>query len=83
VNGAFDGPYMDSRGLGPEFQARARGQARSLKSVFKRVYGSDRVDIYRVVGTSFDRLTWDPVVPYLNPPQGRWGCVRGGAGSSA
>ncbi|MBP2680796.1 MAG: hypothetical protein H6Q78_659, partial [Candidatus Krumholzibacteriota bacterium] len=39
------------------------------KTVFKRVYETGEISIYRVEGTSFDRVTWEPIPPYLDAPR--------------
>jgi len=70
VNGALDGPYHGFLAdWDPGFKTILEGKLGTLKSVFKRVYATDRVVIYRVEGTSFNRITWSPVSPYLDSPR--------------
>jgi len=82
VNGAFDGPVHGFLAdWDPNFKPVLEAKLGTLKNVFKRVYASDRVVIYRVESTSFDRLTWDPLAPYLDSPQGAMqACTGVGAG---
>ncbi len=71
VNGSFDAPYHAFLAdWDPAFKTNPRRQARvSRETVFKRVYENEKVVIYRVEDTSFDRVTWEPLPAYLERPR--------------
>jgi hypothetical protein len=69
VNGSFDAPYHAFLAdWDPAFKTNLEGKLGSLKTVFKRVYENEKVVIYRVEDTSFDRVTWEPLPAYLERP---------------
>jgi hypothetical protein len=69
INGAFEGPYHDFLAdWDPGFKTVLEDKFGTFKKVFTRVYRTDRILVYRVEGTSFERISWDPVVPFLEKP---------------
>jgi hypothetical protein len=70
VNGSFDSPYHAFLAdWDPAFKAHIEGKLGSLDAVFSRVYENGKVAIYRVENGSFDRVTWEPLPPYLDAPR--------------
>jgi hypothetical protein len=68
VNGAFKTPYHDFLAdWDPDFRTVLEQKIGSLGEVFREVYNTDRVTVYRVLGTNLRRTTWDPVIPFTQP----------------
>lgn len=69
INGAFREPYHDFLAdWDPRFKTILEAKFGSFKGVFKRVYQTDEITVYKVEGTSFSRITWDPIVPFFDTP---------------
>jgi hypothetical protein len=69
INGAFDAPYHDFLAdWDPGFKTILEAKFGTFKGVFKRVYQTDEILVYKVEGTSFERISWDPVVPFFEKP---------------
>ena len=69
INGAFEEPYHDFLAdWDPRFKTILEAKLGTFKGVFKRVYQTDEILVYKVEGTSFERISWDPVVPFFEKP---------------
>ncbi len=65
VNGALAAPYHDFfADWDPQFFPILERKYGTLHDAFQRVYRSEKVLIYRVRGSSLERITWEPAAPY-------------------
>jgi hypothetical protein len=67
VNGSFKQPIHEFMAdWDPAFAPVLRGKFGTLRDVFEKVYDNEGITIFKVVGTHFERITWDAVVPFID-----------------
>lgn len=68
VNGAFRSPYHDYLAhWDPAFKQVLEEKFESLSGVFRTIHKTESIAMYRVMGTEFERIAWDPVIPFTGP----------------
>ena len=78
VNGAFEEPYHDFLAdWDPRFKTILDAKLGTWKGVFKRVYETDDITVYKVESTAFERISWDPAGPVFRAAAVRDAVVRG------
>lgn len=86
VNASFDSPYHDYLAdWDPAAKTVLDEKIGSFTEAFAKVYSTEEIAVYRVLGTDFRATTWDPEIPFTRPtrfdleacePGGSAGTVR-------